>query len=63
MDGSPALARILLPVSKVVVSMFLSLDGFVVGPKEEIDWVINNFDSEGMGADMSKLQANAAPFS
>jgi len=50
-------------VSKVVVSMFLSLDGFVVGPKEEIDWVINNFDSEGMGADMSKLQANAAPFS
>src|SRR5437016_12541221 len=49
-------------MSKVVVSMFLSLDGFVVGPREEMDWVINNFDIEGMGADMSKLQANAGTF-
>ena len=49
-------------MSKVVVSMFLSLDGLVVGPKEEMDWVINNFDIEGMGADMSKLQASAGTF-
>ncbi|OLE86398.1 MAG: hypothetical protein AUF79_15400 [Crenarchaeota archaeon 13_1_20CM_2_51_8] len=49
-------------MSKVVVSMFLSLDGLVVGPKEEMDWVINDFDSEGMGADMSRLQANAGTF-
>src|SRR2546426_2175386 len=49
-------------MSKVVVSMFLSLDGLVVGPKEETDWVINDFDSEGMGADMSRLQANAGTF-
>jgi dihydrofolate reductase len=47
---------------KVVVSMFLSLDGFVVGPREEMDWVISNFDAEGMGADMSKLQASADSF-
>jgi len=49
-------------MSKVGVSMFLSLDGLVVGPKEEMDWVINNFDIEGMGADMSKLQASAGTF-
>ena len=49
-------------MSKVVVSMFLSLDGLVVGPKEEMDWVISNLDIEGMGADMSKLQANAGTF-
>lgn len=42
--------------------MFLSLDGFVVGPREEMDWVISNFDAEGMGADMSKLQASADSF-
>jgi len=47
---------------KVVVSMFLSLDGFVVGPREEMDWVISNIDAEGMGADMSKLQASADSF-
>src|SRR5207237_5154143 len=28
----------------------------------EMDWVINNFDVEGMGADMSKLQASAGTF-
>jgi dihydrofolate reductase len=42
--------------------MFLSLDGFVVGPREEMDWVINNFDVEGMGPDMSKIQASADSF-
>jgi hypothetical protein len=42
--------------------MFLSLDGFVVGPREEMNWVINNFDVEGMGPDMSKIQASADSF-
>ena len=46
-DGSLTLTRILVPMRKVVVSMFLSLDGFVVGPREEMDWVIGNFDNEG----------------
>ncbi len=47
---------------KLIVSMFLSLDGFVVGPKEEMDWVMNNFDPEEEGPDMGKLQADAGAF-
>ncbi len=47
---------------KLVVSMFSTLDGFVVGPNEEMDWVMGNFDAEGMGADMGALQANAGDF-
>ena len=47
---------------KLVVSMFSSLDGFVVGPNEEMDWVMKNFDAEEMGPDMGKLQASAGDF-
>ena len=47
---------------KLVVSMFVSADGYVVGPKEEMDWVMENFDAEGMGADMGQLQASAGAF-
>ena len=42
--------------------MFLSLDGFTVGPKEEMDWVLNNFDAEGMGPDMGNLRASPGAF-
>jgi dihydrofolate reductase len=47
---------------KVIVSMFLTLDGLTVGSKEEMDWVTSNFDAEGMGADMSKITASADAF-
>lgn len=49
-------------MTKVIVSMFLSLDGFTVGPKEEMDWVLNNFDAEGMGPDMGNLRASPGAF-
>ena len=49
-------------MTKVVVSMFLSLDGFTVGPKEEMDWVSSKFDMEGMCPDMSKATAGAQAF-
>jgi len=49
-------------MTKVVVSMLLSLDGFTVGPREEMDWVISKFDMEGMGLGMSKVTAGAQAF-
>ncbi len=42
--------------------MFLSLDGFTVGPKEEMDWVMHKFDVEEMGPDMGNLQSMAGAF-
>ena len=47
---------------KIIVSMFTTLDGFTVGPNEEMDWVMKNFDAEGMGPDMGALQASAGAF-
>ena len=41
--------------------MFLSLDGFTVGPNEEMGWVTTNFDVD-MGRDMAELQSNAGAF-
>jgi dihydrofolate reductase len=31
---------------KVIASTFLSLDGFIVGPNEDMSWVMNNFNDE-----------------
>ncbi len=31
---------------KVIASTFVSVDGFVVGPNEDISWVMNNFNDD-----------------
>ena len=31
---------------KLIASVFVSLDGFIVGPNEDISWVTNNFNDE-----------------
>jgi dihydrofolate reductase len=36
---------------KVIASTFVTLDGFIVGPNEEMDWVLDNYDGE-MGNDI-----------
>lgn len=46
---------------KVIVTIFVSLDGYTAGPHEEMDWVTNGFDP-AMGADMAELQASAGGF-
>jgi dihydrofolate reductase len=47
---------------KLIVSMFLSLDGFTVGSNEEMDWITANFDPVGMGREMAELQSSAGAF-
>ncbi|MBO0888896.1 dihydrofolate reductase family protein [Candidatus Bathyarchaeota archaeon] len=47
---------------KLIVSMFLSLDGLTAGPYEEMDWVMDNFDAAEMGPDMGRLQESAGAF-
>lgn len=37
----------------VVVSMFVTLDGYIVGPDEDVSWVIEGFDPE-MQADIAE---------
>jgi hypothetical protein len=31
---------------KVIASTFVTLDGLMVGPNEEMDWVLDNLDGE-----------------
>ncbi len=31
---------------KVIASIFVSIDGFIVGPNEDISWVMNNFNDD-----------------
>ena len=31
---------------RVIASTFVTLDGFIVGPNEDISWVMNNFNDE-----------------
>jgi dihydrofolate reductase len=31
---------------KVIASVFVTLDGYMVGPNEDISWVLNNFNDE-----------------
>ncbi len=31
---------------KVIASVFVTLDGYMVGPNEDISWVMNNFNEE-----------------
>ena len=40
-------------VRKVIASTFVTVDGFVVGPNEDISWVMNNFND-----DMAKYAAD-----
>ena len=40
---------------KLIASIFVSLDGFMVGPNEDMSWVLNNFNEE-MGRYASGLQ-------
>src|ERR671922_847055 len=47
---------------KLIVSMFVSLDGLTAGPREEMDWVMDNFDAAEMGPDMGRLQESAGAF-
>ena len=47
-------------MSKIVASMFMTLDGFVVGPNEEMDWV--KIDLEETGPDMGRIQSSAGAF-
>jgi dihydrofolate reductase len=42
---------------KVIASTFVSLDGFIVGPNEDISWVTNNFNDE-MGVYAGNLQSS-----
>jgi dihydrofolate reductase len=44
-------------MKKVIASVFVSLDGFVVGPNEDISWVMDNFNDE-MGKYAGDLQAS-----
>src|SRR5918998_3982533 len=42
---------------KVVVPEFITLDGFIVGPDEDVNWVIEGFDAqmhEDMAAEMEE---------
>ena len=40
---------------KLIASIFISLDGFMVGPNEDMSWVMDNFNDE-MGVYASDLQ-------
>ena len=42
----------------VVASVFVSLDNLMVGKNEDMSWVLDDFDAQGMGSDMSSLMAN-----
>ncbi len=42
-------------MKKLIASIFISLDGFTVGPDEDISWVMDNFNDE-MGKYASDLQ-------
>jgi dihydrofolate reductase len=42
---------------KLIASTFVSLDGFMVGPNEDMSWVMNNFNDE-MGKYAGDLQAS-----
>ncbi len=42
---------------KIVASLFLSLDGFMVGPNEDMSWVMDNFNDQ-MGRYAADLQAS-----
>ena len=42
-------------MKKVIASIFVSLDGFIVGKNEDMRWVINNF-SDDMGKYAGNLQ-------
>jgi len=35
-----------IDMRKLIASVFVSLDGFIVGPNEDISWVTNNFNDE-----------------
>ncbi len=41
---------------KVIAATFVTLDGFMVGPNEEMDWVLDNFNEE-MGKEISDQQS------
>ncbi len=42
---------------KIIASIFLSLDGFMVGPNEDMSWVMDNFNDE-MGVYAANLMAS-----
>jgi dihydrofolate reductase len=45
---------------KVISSTFITLDGLMVGPNKEMDWVLDNFDAErgkDIGNQLSKTGA------
>ena len=42
---------------KVIASIFVSLDGFIVGQEEDMGWVTNNFNDE-MGKYAGDLQSS-----
>jgi dihydrofolate reductase len=45
---------------KVISSTFITLDGLMVGPNKEMDWVLDNFDAErrkDIGDQLSKTGA------
>lgn len=44
-------------MKKVIASIFVSLDGFIVGPNEDMSWVTNNFNDE-MGTYAGNLQSS-----
>ena len=43
-------------MKKLIASIFLSVDGFIVGPNEDMGWVMNNFNDE-MGKYAGNLQS------
>jgi dihydrofolate reductase len=45
-----------MEMRKVIASTFISLDGFIVGPNEDISWVTKNFNDE-MGVYAGNLQS------
>lgn len=43
---------------KVIASEFVAIDAFMVGPNEDMSWVTDNFDVEGMGKDIGDLMSS-----
>jgi dihydrofolate reductase len=46
-----------MKMKKVIASIFVSLDGFIVGPTEDMSWVTNNF-TDDMGKYAGNLQSS-----
>ena len=44
---------------RVVASTFVTLDGYMVGPDEDISWVIDGFDAEMHGVGMPLFAGGA----